>query len=112
MFNAEIGGQVAWLIPAAIILGIAGLWLTRRTARTDSTRTALLVWGGWLAVTMLVFSFMQGIFHAYYTVALAPAIGAVVGIGAILLWERRESVFAGTVMAATVLVPQGGPSSC
>ena len=62
-----------------------------RTARTDSTRTALLVWGGWLAVTMLVFSFMQGIFHAYYTVALAPAIGAVVGIGAILLWGTTRA---------------------
>lgn len=104
MFNAEIGGQVAWLIPAAIMLGLAGLWLTRRTARTDSTRTALLVWGGWLAVTMLTFSFMQGIFHAYYTVALAPAIGAIVGIGAVLLWERRSHVAAGAVLAVTVLV--------
>lgn len=107
MFNSEIGGQVAWLIPAAVILGFAALWLTRRAKRTDATRTALLVWGGWLAVTMLVFSFMQGIFHAYYTVALAPAIGAVVGIAAVLLWERKDSVFVGTVMAATVLVTAG-----
>lgn len=104
MFNSEIGGQVAWLIPAAVILGLAGLWLTRRAKRTDSTRTALLVWGGWLAVTVLTFSFMQGIFHAYYTVALAPAIGAVVGIGAVLLWERRDSVAAGAALAVAMLV--------
>lgn len=107
MFNAEIGGQVAWLIPAAILLGLAGLWLTRRTARTDSTRTALLVWGGWLAATMLTFSFMQGIFHAYYTVALAPAIGAVVGIGAVLLWEHQAAVWAGAALAVTMLVTAG-----
>ena len=34
---------------------------------------------------------MAGIFHAYYTVALAPAIGALVGIGASLLWRRAAT---------------------
>ena len=45
---------------------------------------------------------MAGIFHAYYTVALAPAVGALVGIGAGLLWQRRESYAAALVMACTV----------
>ena len=31
----------------------------RRAARTDRTRAALLVWGGWLLVTAVVFSFAQ-----------------------------------------------------
>ena len=53
-----------------------------------------MVWGGWLLVTALTFSFMAGIFHAYYTVALAPAIAALVGIGAWLLWRRRDSLVA------------------
>ncbi len=53
---------------------------------------------------MLTFSFMQGIFHAYYTVALAPAIGALVGIGAVLLWARRAHPAAGAVLALTVAV--------
>ena len=64
--------------------------------RTDRTRAALVLWGGWLLVTGVVFSFGQGIIHAYYTVALAPAIGALVGIGAAVpcgcsaahLWAR------------------------
>ena len=35
---------------------------------------------------------MKGIIHPYYTVALAPAIGALVGIGAVALWRvRRDS---------------------
>ena len=41
-----------------------------------------MLWGGWLVVTGLVFSYMSGIIHPYYTVALAPAIGALIGIGA------------------------------
>ena len=35
LFNAEIGGQISWLLPAALILLVAGLWLTRRAPRTD-----------------------------------------------------------------------------
>ncbi|MDT5032502.1 MAG: hypothetical protein QOC94_2673, partial [Actinoplanes sp.] len=104
MFDSEQGGQVSWLLPAALILLIGGLALTWRAARTDRLRAGLVLGGGWLLVTGLVFSFMQGIFHAYYTVALAPAIGAVVGIGAVLLWRRRGSVFAAGTLALAVAV--------
>jgi hypothetical protein len=45
---------------------------------------------------------MAGIFHAYYTVALAPAVAAVVGIGAGLLWQRRGRAWARLLLAATV----------
>ena len=91
MFNAEIGGQISWLIPAALILLVAGLWFRGRRPRTDTRRAAYLVWGAWLVVTGLTFSLMAGIFHAYYTVALAPAIAALVGMGAWEAWERRET---------------------
>ncbi|MER6587979.1 glycosyltransferase family 39 protein [Micromonospora chalcea] len=89
MFDTEVGGQISWLLPAALILLVAGLWLAGRAPRTDRTRAGLLLWGGWLLVTGLIFSFMSGIFHAYYTVALAPAVGALVGIGVTALWRAR-----------------------
>ncbi len=76
MFDPEIGGQVSWLLPAALVLLVAALVATWRAPRTDRTRAGFLIWGGWLLVTAVTFSLMQGIFHAYYTVALAPAIGA------------------------------------
>ncbi len=87
MLNSEIGGQAGWLLPTALLLLVAGFWLTRSAARTgqrdSAVRASLVVWGGWLVVTAATFSFMAGIFHAYYTVALAPAIGALVGTGAL-----------------------------
>ncbi|MEW2329064.1 glycosyltransferase family 39 protein [Micromonospora chersina] len=100
MFDTEVGGQISWLLPAALILLVAGLWLAGRAARTDRTRAGLLLWGGWLLVTGLIFSFMSGIFHAYYTVALAPAVGAVVGIGATLLWRARMTPAVGAPPAS------------
>lgn len=100
MFDTEVGGQISWLLPAALILLVAGLWLAGRTARTDRTRAGLLLWGGWLLVTGLIFSFMSGIFHAYYTVALAPAVGALVGIGATLLWRARTTPAVGGPLAS------------
>jgi 4-amino-4-deoxy-L-arabinose transferase-like glycosyltransferase len=103
MFNADFGGQASWLLPAATILLLAGLVLTWRAARTDRTRAALILWGAWLIVTMAVFSFGQGIIHPYYTVALAPAIGALVGIGAAAVWAHRDAWAARVTLAAALV---------
>ena len=63
-----------------------------------------MLWLTWLLVTGLTFSFMAGIFHAYYTVALAPAIAALVGIGGWVLWQRRSTLVAAAVLScATAL---------
>jgi len=104
LLGAEVGGQIAWLLPAALLLLAAGIAITARAPRTDRTRAALVMWGGWLLVTAVVFSFMQGIFHAYYTVALAPPVGALVGIGSALLWRRRANPLAAAALAAVLAV--------
>ncbi|MFI7239610.1 glycosyltransferase family 39 protein [Streptomyces cyaneofuscatus] len=103
MFNSEVGGQIAWLLPAALILLVAGLWLTRKAGRTDSARAAFLAWGGALVMTAAVFSFMAGIFHQYYTVALAPYIAALVAMGVAVLWEERAAWWPRVVLAGTVV---------
>ncbi|WKG06687.1 glycosyltransferase family 39 protein [Mycolicibacterium sp. HK-90] len=104
LFGSHMAADIAWLLPAALICLVAGLYARRRAARTDPARAALIMWGGWLVVTAVVFSFMNGIVHAYYTVALAPAVGAVIGIGATLLWQHRADVLAATAMSGAVLV--------
>ncbi|MGW4882880.1 ArnT family glycosyltransferase [Streptomyces sp. NPDC004262] len=103
MFDSEIGGQISWLLPSALILLVAGLVATRRLRRTSVTRAAFLVWGGSLLITLVVFSYMAGIFHQYYTVALAPYLAAVIGMGAGLLWERRAEPWASVTLAAAVV---------
>jgi 4-amino-4-deoxy-L-arabinose transferase-like glycosyltransferase len=104
LFQAQYGGQVAWLIPAALIAIVVMLWVSRRPSRTDRTRAAALLWGGWLLVAGLVLSFMAGISHTYYVVVLTPAIGALVGIGAAKLWEIRRTWFARVTLAVTLLL--------
>lgn len=103
LFESAQGGQIAWLIPAALILLVAGLAVRGRAARTDTQRASFVVWGLWLLVTGLTFSFMAGIFHAYYTVALAPAVAALVAIGSVTLWRRRDTLWVRAVLAVTLL---------
>jgi 4-amino-4-deoxy-L-arabinose transferase-like glycosyltransferase len=102
LFTASFGGQISWLLPAALILLVAGLAFTLTRVRTDRTRAAFLLWGGSLGVSAVVFSLAAGIIHPYYTVALAPAIGALIGIGSVMLWQRRSQPWARIVLAGTV----------
>ena len=104
LFSSDMGGQIGWLIPAALIGLVALLWLSRRSPRTDRTRAAALVWGGWLVLTGLVFSYMSGIIHPYYTIALAPAIGALIGISAVALWRIRDRLAARLTLTAMLAV--------
>ena len=92
LFTGEIAVEVSWLLPAALVLLVAGLAVTMRAPRTDRLRAALLLWGGWTLVTGVVFSFMSGTMHPYYTVALAPGIAALVGVGAVAFWRQRAGV--------------------
>ncbi|MEU7142287.1 glycosyltransferase family 39 protein [Nocardia sp. NPDC046473] len=102
MFEPAQGGQIAWLIPAALVALVAGILLRGKADRTDRRRAALILWGGWLLVTGLTFSFMAGIFHQYYTIALAPAIAALVGIGAVQLWRERQRLWVRLMLALAV----------
>ena len=107
LFNNLMGGQASWLLPAALLALAAGLWSTRRAPRTDRARAALVLWGGWLVVSALVFSLSSGIIHTYYTVALAPAIAALVAVGGRLLWDRRETRAARALAAVALLGTAG-----
>ncbi|MGI3786202.1 MAG: ArnT family glycosyltransferase [Janthinobacterium lividum] len=102
LFNSQFATQISWLVPAALVALVAGLVATARTPRTDRTRAALVLWGGWLVVTGLVFSFMSGTIHSYYSIALAPALAAVIAVGGRALWLRRDHHLARVPLASMI----------
>ncbi|WP_416069578.1 glycosyltransferase family 39 protein, partial [Streptomyces sp. FL07-04A] len=87
MFNDVLGGQISWLIPFAGVALVAGLVRCGRAPRTDATRAALVMWGGWLVLHYLTFAMAEGTMHPYYTTALAPGVAALCGGGGVLLWR-------------------------
>ncbi|MHB8400089.1 MAG: mannosyltransferase YkcB-related protein, partial [Candidatus Limnocylindrales bacterium] len=105
LLNDQFGGQIGWLIPFALIGLVTGLAIRLRASRLDPARAGYLMWGLWLAVNGIVFSFMSGIIHSYYAVVLAPAIAALVGAGAVDLWAIRGRFrFGGFAFALTIVV--------
>ncbi|GAA1027872.1 MULTISPECIES: ArnT family glycosyltransferase [Amycolatopsis] len=101
--DSVLGGQVGWLVPAAVLLLSALIWLPKpRLPRSDPRRKSVLLWGAWLAVTGIVLSFMPGHFLAVYTAELAPAVAAVVGVGGVLCWNRRGELKARWILVGAV----------
>lgn len=115
LFGSEMGNEISWLLPVALFVLVFGLYLVvrqfirvRETARLDrGEKAGLLMWGGWLVVTGLIFSYMSGTIHPYYTVALAPAIGALVGLGAAFAWRLRDRLDGRLAMAAMIALAAG-----
>ncbi|TDW15382.1 4-amino-4-deoxy-L-arabinose transferase-like glycosyltransferase [Kribbella kalugense] len=101
MFGDSFGTEISWLLPAALIALVGGVWVTRRAPRTDLIRAGLVLWGGWLLVTAGVFSFMSGTIHPYYAVALAPAIAGLVALG-VVIGRRARWLLAAMVLATGV----------
>ena len=107
MFTGDFATEISWLLPAALLALVVGLWLTRRAPRTDLNRAALLLFGGSLLSTGLVFSFMKGTIHSYYTLALAPLIAAVLAVTGRLLWSARRTWTARLTAAVLLAVTVG-----
>src|SRR4029453_13180053 len=63
LFGHSMGADIARLFSAAVICLGAVVLFARRSPRTDPLRAAVLIWGSWLLVTAVVFSFMSGIVH-------------------------------------------------
>jgi 4-amino-4-deoxy-L-arabinose transferase-like glycosyltransferase len=104
LFNAQVGGQIAWLLPLAALGLIVGLWARWRAPRTDPARAAFLLWGVWALVHFAIFSFALNLFHPYYTSALAPAVAVLAAGGLLALWDRvRASRLAAATLAVALI---------
>ncbi|WP_101950671.1 glycosyltransferase family 39 protein [Mycobacterium sp. 3519A] len=108
LFTGEMANEISWLIVVALFVVAFGGYLALRHALDRAELCAWLMWGTWLLVTAVVLSFMGGMIHPYYTVALAPAIAALVGIGTVWSWRRRsrwDGRFALFTMVALAAIP-------
>ncbi|MEZ4554009.1 MAG: glycosyltransferase family 39 protein [Dehalococcoidia bacterium] len=85
MFDASNGGQIAWFLPFAGLGALLAFWTWRR----DRLRRAQVVlWLGWVLTFGVIFSYAEGIYHSYYTSAMAPGVAALTGIGAVAATSR------------------------
>ncbi|GAA1497621.1 glycosyltransferase family 39 protein [Paeniglutamicibacter kerguelensis] len=108
LFTGNFSTQISWLIPAALILLAGTIWILwgTRAWRNRPGREFLglvIAYGTWLVGTGLVFSFMQGTIHHYYSAALAPPVAALVGMGAWLMWKNRNRPVAMLALAASIV---------
>lgn len=87
LFGGQMGSQVAWLLPAAVVLLVVGVAAGRKGS-TPGERATLWAWGTWLVVGGAILSGGQGLINAYYTVLLAPAVAAIVAVGTKVLLRR------------------------
>jgi 4-amino-4-deoxy-L-arabinose transferase-like glycosyltransferase len=108
-FTSPLSKQMSWLLPFALISVLLALFASRIQLPIESgVHKALILWGGWLLTCVVFFSMVSGIFHAYYAIMLAPALGAMVGIGFGQLYQwGKNSNWVVVGLIASVVVTLG-----
>jgi 4-amino-4-deoxy-L-arabinose transferase-like glycosyltransferase len=107
LFDGEVAGEIGWLLPLAGVVLAVGLWAHRGRPRPNLALAGTVLWGVWLLTHAVLFSFAGGIFHPYYTVAMAPAVAALVGAGAVDLRRLASRSLPGVAVAAAALLLAG-----
>ena len=105
-FTAPLSKQMSWLLPFALISVVLALFGSKIKLPIEAgVHKALILWGGWLLTCVVFFSMVSGIFHAYYAIMLAPALGAMVGIGFAQLYnwgKKSDWAMAGLITAVVI----------
>src|SRR5712692_4852203 len=86
LFTQPLAGQIAWLLPFALLGAVALAWPRQPRLQSDRKQQSLLLWGMWL-LTMGIFFSVASFFHQYYFTVMAPAIAALFGIGVVTMWQ-------------------------
>jgi 4-amino-4-deoxy-L-arabinose transferase-like glycosyltransferase len=99
-----MANEISWLLPAALLTVGFGVYLICRGRLSRGERAALTMFAGWLVVSAAVFSYMSGMVHPYYTVALAPPVAGLAGIGVVWAWRNRAGWDGRVALAAMISV--------
>ena len=86
LFTQPLAGQIAWILPLALLGLVALAWQRRPHFQSDLQQKSMILWGTWLLTTAIFFS-VAGFFHQYYMTEMAPAIAALFGIGLVVMWQ-------------------------
>lgn len=107
-FTSPLSKQMSWLLPFALISIVLAAFSSRIELPLESgIHKALVLWGGWLLTCVVFFSIISGIFHSYYAIMLAPALGAMVGIGFSQLWSWKNTKWAAIVLTVSAVLTIG-----
>ena len=96
-FNAQLAGQIGWLIPTAMV-ALAVLWILK------SNRAVVVFLTSWFAVMYLMFAEVSGM-HQFYTAVMAMPVSLIVALAyfaatdAKALWAEI-AIIASSVFAA------------
>ncbi|UEA58345.1 glycosyltransferase family 39 protein [Gordonia otitidis] len=102
LFGGEFGAEISFLLPSALVAFVVVLVLRGRMPRTDLVRAGALLFGLWLLVDGIVLSYMSGTVHPYYSLAIAPPVAGLVGIGVVEAWRARSSTTVWKMITARV----------
>jgi 4-amino-4-deoxy-L-arabinose transferase-like glycosyltransferase len=90
LLNGRLAGQASWLLPLAAVGLLAASRQLRPRLPLDQLHAGLVLWGTWFVTVAAYLSVAAG-GHRYYTVMLAPAVAALVGIGTMALWRAYQN---------------------
>lgn len=104
--NNNLSDQIIWLFPLAVFGFIAASIREKLKRPFDNERKlALAMWSMWLLPEFIYFSYTKGLFHPYYLTMLAPPISALVGIGAVEMWQLyKEGGWKSWILPAAFIV--------
>lgn len=105
LLGAEMAGQIAWLLPVALVGLAAGVvtWPRRGVAE----RRGLVLWGLWLGAGGGVLSLSGGIVHPYHSAVLAPAIAVLAGAAVAGLGRRYRASAPGWWLGPAAIAATG-----
>jgi 4-amino-4-deoxy-L-arabinose transferase-like glycosyltransferase len=107
LLHGDLGRDIGWLLPAAIVVAAWGVASRRGRPRGDPLRSCFVLWGGWLVTLALTFSLTTTI-NAYYTAALTPAVAAILGAGAAAAWSQQRAAAGRRIGLAVVVAATAG----
>lgn len=108
LFNTELAGQIAWLLPAALAAVVVLFILRWRPA-------TVVFLGGWFATEVAMFSLVAGM-HQFYTSALAIPVALLVAAAFAvarsrrLLWPQLLLVAVAAITAVLIAAMYSEPS--